>query len=74
LLKNNPDAVSLEGLCTHYAGAEEYNSFDRVKNSSKHLMNFVHFSMMNASPLVINTVPARLPCLTFLKLFATWFE
>ena len=30
LLKNNPDSVALEGLCTHYAGAEEYESFDRI--------------------------------------------
>jgi len=30
LLKEHPNEITLEGLCTHYAGAEEFSSFDRV--------------------------------------------
>ena len=30
LLKEHANDISLEGLCTHYAGAEEFTSFDRV--------------------------------------------
>ncbi|MFB6258614.1 MAG: alanine racemase [Flavobacteriales bacterium] len=28
--KRNPDALELEGLCTHFAGAENQSNFDRV--------------------------------------------
>jgi len=31
LLQQNSQYLHLEGLCTHYAGAEDFNSFDRVR-------------------------------------------
>ncbi len=31
LLENNKKNLVLEGLCTHYAGAEDYTSFDRIE-------------------------------------------
>lgn len=35
VLKSNPDHLKLEGLCTHYAGAEDYGNYDRVRNQIK---------------------------------------
>lgn len=35
LLSNNKDQISLEGLCTHFAGAEEYTNYDRVRKQIK---------------------------------------
>ncbi len=32
MLRNNPDDLQLEGLCTHFAGAENASNFDRVND------------------------------------------
>jgi len=34
-LSQNRDFLKLEGLCTHYAGAENYSNYDRVNNQIK---------------------------------------
>lgn len=35
LLSNNKNNLQLEGLCTHYAGAENYANYDRVQQQIK---------------------------------------
>lgn len=35
LLSNNKNYVKLEGLCTHFAGAEDYTNYDRVREQIK---------------------------------------
>lgn len=35
LLSNNKNDLKLEGLCTHYAGAEDYTNYDRVRKQIK---------------------------------------
>jgi len=35
LLANNKKYLQLEGLCTHYAGAEDFTNYDRVENQIK---------------------------------------
>ncbi len=35
ILRQHPDAFTIEGMCTHYAGAESISNYDRVKNQIK---------------------------------------
>lgn len=35
ILEQNPNHLKLEGLCTHYAGAEDYVNYDRIRYQIK---------------------------------------
>jgi len=52
LLKENKMQIKLEGLCTHYAGAEDYTSLDRVKRQIKEFNRLCDlFDAKNLSPV-----------------------
>jgi len=52
LLIGNKEYLNLEGLCTHYAGAEDYTSFDRIKKQIEEFNRLCDlFDKMKLSPV-----------------------
>ncbi|MEX2513545.1 MAG: alanine racemase [Cyclobacteriaceae bacterium] len=43
VLKDNAEYLELQGLCTHYAGAESVGNYVRVKNQIKSYLEFKHW-------------------------------
>ncbi len=35
IIKENPESLNIQGVCTHYAGAESVNNYFRIKNQIK---------------------------------------
>jgi len=51
LLQNNKENLVLEGLCTHYAGAEDYTSFGRIERQIEKFNRLCElFDEKNLSP------------------------
>ena len=53
ILLENKDYISIEGLCTHYAGAESVSNFVRVKNQIARYHEFKDF--FNAGDIAFKT-------------------
>ncbi len=51
LILENADFLSLEGLCTHYAGAESVSNYVRVKNQISNYLEFKQYFLTQGLPI-----------------------
>lgn len=65
LLKQNMELLSIEGFCTHYAGAESVSNYFRVKNQIKNFNSHVSFFQNNGVKAKVSHTACSAPALTY---------